>query len=213
MSVAKLLSELARNGIRLKVEGGRLRYAPRSAKTPELIARLKAHRAELLVALRAEASGHGMDRQDAADASHVAPDRIDDDRPAEPAGAPAEASDGPRAAEDPLSTDEPPREPADDSEAEASDVEPRDAADLWQAALDRLEGDPSFLPPDAPPDAMGALRAASVRWADDGPRGEPADDSDASAPTDDERTHTAAEDSEPVALPWNAPPIHTRHRG
>ena len=36
------------------------------------------------------------------------------------------------------------------------------ATAIWQAALDRLEGDPLF-----PPDVMEALRAADARWVDD----------------------------------------------
>ncbi len=42
-----------------------------------------------------------------------------------------------------------------------------DASAVWQAALDRLEGNPLF-----PPEAMAALRSAEVRWdnhAHDGP--------------------------------------------
>ena len=44
-----------------------------------------------------------------------------------------------------------------DPDAPAIDM--NDAAAVWQAALDRLEGDPLFLP-----DAMEALRAADARW-------------------------------------------------
>ena len=35
-----------------------------------------------------------------------------------------------------------------------------DAMTVWQAALDRLEGDPRF-----PPDIITALREATVQWA------------------------------------------------
>lgn len=46
------------------------------------------------------------------------------------------------------------------SEVDDARVDPTDATATWQAALDRLEGDPDF-----PPDLMGALRAADVSWA------------------------------------------------
>jgi hypothetical protein len=52
MSTPELLSELDRLGVRLEADGDRLRYSPRSALTPELFARLKAHKAELLALLR-----------------------------------------------------------------------------------------------------------------------------------------------------------------
>jgi hypothetical protein len=51
-------------------------------------------------------------------------------------------------------------------------IDPTDAAALWQAALDRLEGDPLF-----PPGLMENLRAADVRWADSSPTGEPTPES------------------------------------
>ena len=41
-------------------------------------------------------------------------------------------------------------------------VDPTDAAALWQAAVDRLEGNPLF-----PPNLMEALRHAHVQWATD----------------------------------------------
>lgn len=53
MSAADLLADLARRGVRLEAAGERLRYFPRSALTPELLDRLKAHKAELLAMLRA----------------------------------------------------------------------------------------------------------------------------------------------------------------
>jgi hypothetical protein len=52
MSAAELLSDLGRLGIRLEADGERLWYCPRSALTPELLGRLKAHKAELLAMLR-----------------------------------------------------------------------------------------------------------------------------------------------------------------
>lgn len=49
--VAVLLVELARRGIELRAAGDRLRYRPRSAMTPDLAARLEAHRADVLAIL------------------------------------------------------------------------------------------------------------------------------------------------------------------
>ncbi len=51
--VAVLLVELGRRGIELRAAGDRLRYRPRSAMTPDLSARLTAHRGELLAILTA----------------------------------------------------------------------------------------------------------------------------------------------------------------
>jgi hypothetical protein len=52
MNAAELLLDLGRLGIRLEADGERLRYFPRSALTPDLLDRLKAHKAELLAVLR-----------------------------------------------------------------------------------------------------------------------------------------------------------------
>ena len=52
MSAAELLLDLGRLGIRLEAEGESLLYSPRSALTPDLLARLKAHKADLLAMLR-----------------------------------------------------------------------------------------------------------------------------------------------------------------
>ena len=107
MSAAELLMDLGLLGIRLQADGDRLRYHPRSALTPDLLARLKAHKADVLALLR------------------PTPD-------------------------------------------DAPSVEPTDAAVVWQAVLDRLEGDPLF-----PPDTMETLRAARVKWASDAPQTTP----------------------------------------
>ncbi|MEX0642334.1 MAG: hypothetical protein WD468_06520 [Pirellulales bacterium] len=48
MSAFQLLAELGRLGVRLKVDGDRLRFSPQSAVTPELVERLKTHKAELI---------------------------------------------------------------------------------------------------------------------------------------------------------------------
>lgn len=55
MNAAELLLELAGLGILLEAHGDRLRYSPRSALTPDLLTRLKTHKAELLAILRPEA--------------------------------------------------------------------------------------------------------------------------------------------------------------
>jgi hypothetical protein len=46
-------------------------------------------------------------------------------------------------------------------------IDLKDATAVWQAALDRLEGDPLF-----PPDVMQALQAANAQWIDDPDAGE-----------------------------------------
>ena len=55
MNATELLEDLNRLGIRLAVHGDRLRYSPRSAVTPELANRMKAHSDSL-----AEQLSHGM---------------------------------------------------------------------------------------------------------------------------------------------------------
>ena len=52
-SITVLLVQLARRGIELRAAGDRLRYRPRSAMTPDLVARLAAHKVELLAVLAA----------------------------------------------------------------------------------------------------------------------------------------------------------------
>jgi hypothetical protein len=52
MSAAQLITDLARLGIRIKAHGDRLRYSPRSAVTPDLADRMKAHKGKLLAILR-----------------------------------------------------------------------------------------------------------------------------------------------------------------
>ncbi len=51
MSVAEIMADLGRLGIRLKAEGERLRFHPRSTVTPELLHRLRDHKADLLDAM------------------------------------------------------------------------------------------------------------------------------------------------------------------
>jgi hypothetical protein len=52
MTAMQLMADLARLGIRLKAKGDRLRYSPRSAVTPDLANRMKAHKGELLAMQR-----------------------------------------------------------------------------------------------------------------------------------------------------------------
>jgi hypothetical protein len=53
MSVAPLVEELVGKGVRLSVEGGELKcHGPKSALTTEVVARLKAHKAEVIAHLR-----------------------------------------------------------------------------------------------------------------------------------------------------------------
>lgn len=62
-TVAALLLDLAARGVELSPEGDRLRYRPRSAVSPALVERIRAHKQELLYLLR---SGHGYSLADLA---------------------------------------------------------------------------------------------------------------------------------------------------
>lgn len=50
----ELLAILTAHGIQLQADGGRLRFRPKAAMTPELAGRVKAHKAELLTILAGE---------------------------------------------------------------------------------------------------------------------------------------------------------------
>jgi hypothetical protein len=52
--VEALLADLAARGIELQARGGRLRFRPADAVTPDLARRLKYHKDELLALLRAD---------------------------------------------------------------------------------------------------------------------------------------------------------------
>ena len=54
MIATQILADLAHLGIRIEARGDRLRYWPRSAMTPDLVEQMKAHKTELLAALRPE---------------------------------------------------------------------------------------------------------------------------------------------------------------
>ncbi len=51
VNAAKLMADLAQRGIRIEAHGDRLWYSPRSALTPDLTDRMKAHKGELLAIL------------------------------------------------------------------------------------------------------------------------------------------------------------------
>ena len=72
MNAAALLLDLGRLGIRLEAHGDRLRYSPRSAVTPDLAHRLKAHKGELLKILRNPTTGPELTPHDPASASPAA---------------------------------------------------------------------------------------------------------------------------------------------
>jgi hypothetical protein len=101
MTLPELLAELESAGVRLQAHGDQLDIdAPRGALTPDLLARLQAHKPDLLDLLR-------------------------NPQPHATAG---------------------------------------NAGEIWQAALEQLNGDPLF-----PPDLLAQLRAAGVRWASELP--------------------------------------------
>ena len=54
VNATDLITDLARLGIRIEAHGDRLRYSPRSAVTPDLTRRMKAHKGELLAILRGD---------------------------------------------------------------------------------------------------------------------------------------------------------------
>ncbi|MDC0934647.1 DUF3820 family protein [Pirellulales bacterium] len=54
MTAAELLAELNQLGITIKARGDRLRYSPRSAVTPDLAQRMKAHKPAMLAILAGE---------------------------------------------------------------------------------------------------------------------------------------------------------------
>ena len=51
MIATRLMADLAQLGISLRANGDRLGYSPRSAVTPDLAKRMKAHKSELLAML------------------------------------------------------------------------------------------------------------------------------------------------------------------
>lgn len=79
MSAAQLFTDLARLGIQIEAHGDRLRYSPRSAVTPDLADRMKAHKSELLAILRRDAEALAIDLTDASKVWQAALERIADD--------------------------------------------------------------------------------------------------------------------------------------
>ena len=69
MNAARLMTDLARLGIRIESRGDRLRYAPRSAATPDLVHRIKSHKGQLLAILRRDPETTEVDSHDAATVS------------------------------------------------------------------------------------------------------------------------------------------------
>jgi TubC N-terminal docking domain len=59
VSAAQLLTELTQRGIRIEAHGDRLRYSPRSAVTPDLADKMKAHKGDLLTILRSKSTNLG----------------------------------------------------------------------------------------------------------------------------------------------------------
>ena len=73
------MTDLAQLGIRIEAHGDRLRYSPRSAVTPDLGQRMKAHKGELLAMLR-----QGAKPQETEPPRNVAPILpVEDGTPAE----------------------------------------------------------------------------------------------------------------------------------
>ena len=79
MSATQLIADLARLGIRIEAHGDRLRYSPRSAVTPDLAQRLKAHKSELLSILRRDPDATVIDLTNATAVWQAALDRLEGD--------------------------------------------------------------------------------------------------------------------------------------
>lgn len=61
MSATQIITDLKQLGIRIEAHGDRLRYSPRSAVTPDLTRRMKAHKGELLAILRRDPDAPAID--------------------------------------------------------------------------------------------------------------------------------------------------------
>ena len=55
MTASDIIQELNRRGVELKVEGERLRFRPKHAVTPDLLATMREHKAEIVSTLTAPA--------------------------------------------------------------------------------------------------------------------------------------------------------------
>lgn len=71
------MNDLARLGIRIEAHGDRLRYSPRSAVTPDLADRMKAHKGELLALLRDDPEAPAIDLTNAMAVWQAALDRLE----------------------------------------------------------------------------------------------------------------------------------------
>ena len=71
--------DLARLGVHIEAHGDRLKYLPRSAVTPDLAERMKAHKGELLAILRRDREAPAIDLTDATRVWQAAPDRLEGD--------------------------------------------------------------------------------------------------------------------------------------
>jgi len=79
MNATDLITDLARLGIRIEAHGDRLRYSPRSAVTPDLADRMKAHKGELLAILRRDPDAQVIELTDATAVWQTALDRLGGD--------------------------------------------------------------------------------------------------------------------------------------
>lgn len=73
------MTDLARLGIRIEAHGDRLKYSPRSAVTPDLADRMKAHKGELLAILRHDPEAPAIDLTDATQVWQAALARLEGD--------------------------------------------------------------------------------------------------------------------------------------
>ena len=73
------MADLVQMGIRLEAHGDRLRYSPRSAVTPNLANRMKAHKGELLAILRRDPDAPAIDLTNATAVWQAALGRLEGD--------------------------------------------------------------------------------------------------------------------------------------
>lgn len=79
MTATQLMTDLARLGIHIEAHGDRLRYSPRSAVTPDLADRMKAHKGELLAISRRDPDAPAIDLTNATAVWQAALDRLEGD--------------------------------------------------------------------------------------------------------------------------------------
>ncbi len=77
MTTSELVKDLKRLGIRLEAHGDRLRYSPRSAVTPDVVAELKRHKGDLLAILRSQIDTPAIDLTDATAVWNAVLDRVE----------------------------------------------------------------------------------------------------------------------------------------